>query len=219
MSFNHAIRITLPYEDCKTIITKWSDRSSRAIVYQHDADEKVRQTHVHIVLYGCNVQAEALKRMWKEAPGKGNEFWSWKEADESSRQITYLTKGKYAPKFIKNISEQEVETSRQSWVEPVKADKPGDSSEKIITKVIAKIKSEFVYRDTTDVDRVERIECSAETLLKLVRRETFRQLWGELRRFPHASHYKIVAGTVYMRLCEHYDCFEDGMEIISQLWL
>lgn len=217
---NHAIRITLPYEDCSGIISRWADRCQQAIVYQHDADEEISKTHVHLGLYGCEVKAEQLKRMWADAPGKGNEFWSWKEASaEATKYLTYMSKGNLRPKFIKNFSNDLVEKSRQAWVEPVGNDKPGDSSERMVNKIMTIVKSQFVWKDYTDEDRVERIECSAETLLKLVRKETFRQLWGEHRRFPHASHYKIVAGTVYMRLCEHYGCFEGGMEIISQLWL
>lgn len=226
--FNHAIRITLPYADVKDVISKWADRCHDAIAYQHDADGEVSKTHVHIGLGGCEVKAEALKRMWPDAPGKGNEFWSFKEwvrKDKTEWQTTpdtymvYMAKGTLRPVFVKNISNDLVEKSRQSWVEPVKADKTGDNSERIVKKVYDKIVSEFVYRDLSDDDRYERVECSAETLLKLVRSETFRQLWGEHRRFPHASHYKIVAGTVYMRLCEHYNCFEEGMQIISELWL
>lgn len=227
---NYAIRITLPFDLCKDIISKWSDRCKEVVVYQHSADEEISKTHIHLALYGCEVKAEALKRMWIDCPGKGNEFWSWKDLEpmssygaegevRNSKYITYMSKGNLAPVFIKNISEDLVERSRQNWVEPVKADKTGDPSEKVIKKVIDSIKESFVYDRLTDEDIVDRVECSAETLCKIVRRETFRQLWGEHRRFPHGSHFKIVAGTAYMRLCEHYGCFEEGMEIISQLWL
>jgi len=219
MSYNHAIRISMSYDECKEVIFKWLERCNKAIAYEHEADDEVSRTHVHIALYGCEVRAEALKRMWPDAPRKGNEFWSFKDADESSRFITYMSKGKLTYKVIKNFSNQEVDRFRQEWVEPVKADKPGDSTEKIINTVMNNIKSKFVYHELTDEERYERVECSAETLLKLVRRETFHQLWKTHRKFPHGSHYKIVAGTAYMRLCEHYDCFDEGFEIISQLWL
>lgn len=226
MSYNYAIRITLPYVDCSGIIRLWSSRCRSLIVYQHDADAEVSKTHVHIGLVGTEVKHEALKRMWVDCPGKGNEFWSWKEWQYDvvtdmnyDKYLSYMSKGCLAPVFIKNFSEELVENSRQSWVEPVKADKSGDNSDRIVNKVIDKIKSSFVFKPLTDEDIVNRVECSTESLLKLVRRETFRQLWGEHRRFPHASHYKIVAGTAYMRLCEHFGCFEEGMNIISQLWL
>lgn len=225
--FNYAIRITRPYMDCSGIISRWADRSNAIVVYQHDADEEISKTHIHLAIYGSEVKAEALKRMWEDVPGKGNEFWSWKEwiveqdNDDSlinSRYLTYMSKGTLRPVFVKNFSNAILENSRQGWVEPVKADKPGDLSERIVNKVVNKIKNEFVYHKLTDDEIVDRVECSAETLLKLVRSETFRCLWGENRRVPHASHYKIVAGTAYMRLCEHYNCFEEGMSVLTEKW-
>lgn len=217
--FHHAIRVTLPYQDCSGIISRWSDRSARVVVYQHDADEEVSKTHVHLGLYGCEVKAEALKRMWPDAPGKGNEFWSFKEASvEAAKYITYMSKGILRAKYTKNFSQEELENSRLAWVEPVKADKVRDNSEYIVNKVVDSIKSQFVYHRLTDEERYERVECSVDTLLKLVRTQSFKMLWGEHRRVPHASHYKIVAGTAFMRLCEHYGCFDEGVSAIQELW-
>lgn len=215
---NHAIRITLPYDDCKHIVRQWADRSVTAIVYQHDADEQISKTHIHIALYGCEVQAEALKRKWIDAPGKGNEFWSFKEAAlEPDKYVTYMSKGKHTPVFTKNISDEEVERFRQLWVEPVKADKGGDHSEKIINKIVEKIKEEFTYHK--DIDEDIESNYNERALLTIVRNTTFKHLWAQKRMFPHGSHYKIVAGTVYMRLAEHYNCFEKAMKLISELWL
>lgn len=225
---NYAIRITLPFNDISGIVWRWAHRSTAIVAYEHPADDEVSKTHVHLALYKCEVRTEALKRMWPEAPGKGNEFWSFKDWNPAFNDngfmkpdtyIAYMSKGKLSPVFAYEISQDLVEESRQIWVEPVKADKRGDGSEYIIKKVMDKITKTFVVKPYTAEDEYERAESSPEMLLKLVRSETFRQLWGEHRRFPHASHYKIVAGTAYMRLCEHYDCFESGMNIISELWL
>lgn len=218
MSNHYAIRITLPYDDCKDVISQWADRSAKIIVYQHDADEEISKTHIHIGIFGCQTKSEALKRMWKDAPGKGNEFWSWKDWDGTSKYIAYMSKGTLAAKYVKNFSEQEVEKFRQEWVEPVKADRTGNNSDYIVDKVVNKIKSSFVYHKLSDEEIVDRVECSVETLLKLVRSETFKSLWGETRRVPHASHYKIVAGTAFMRLCEHYGCFEEGVSVLTEKW-
>lgn len=225
MSYTHAIRITLPFEDCSGIISQWSDRSQRAIVYQHDADEKISKTHVHIGLYGCEVKAEQLKRLWKNCPGKGNEFWSWKEeADEflpdgTNKYLTYMSKGKLAPVFVKNISNESVENSRLSWVEPVKADKTGDASEHVIKKVIQRfnlVKDSRYFKDDDEI--IIGPKYNLELLLDNVRTEAFKVLWGEHRRVPHASHYKIVAGTAFLRICEEAKCFEHGVGILKNLW-
>lgn len=213
--YNHAIRITLPYVDCSGIISKWADRSSRAVVYQHDADEKVSKTHVHLILGGCETKSEALKRMWKDAPGKGNEFWSWKDWDGEMKQIVYFTKGKYTAKFVKNFSEQELEKSRQDWVEPVKADKTGDNSDYDIVKILKKYDDDmFMVKYARD-----HIEPTAiGTILERVRRDTFRFLYAKKRIVPHPGHYKIIASSVFMRLCERLQRENEAVDALQNLW-
>lgn len=215
---NHAIRITLSYDDCKHVISKWSDRSQKVIVYQHDADEEISKTHVHLALYGCEVKAEALKRMWPDAPGKGNEFWSFKNADESIKYLAYMSKGHLREKYVKNFSQEEVERSRQTWVDPVKDDKTGDPSVHKIMKIMSVIESRHSYTvSRLKIDDDDK-EIEYGTLFQVVRTETFKYLWGEKRIVPHASHYKIIAGSVYMRLCEKYGDLETGQKILQSLW-
>lgn len=250
MSYNHAIRITLPYSDVSSILSLWADRSDKVVAFQHSADEEISKTHVHIALYGCEVKSEALKRMWVDVPGKGNEFWSWKEAKpwpkqsdewilevmksdavkdeeaklqlyEDLKYLTYMSKGSLRPLFEKNISRAILERSRQLWVEPVKADKSGDPSERIIKKIMTRfdIKEEIGYhRDDTDVVHLGECEYNLELLLTHVRSVSFRLLWGEHRRVPHASHYKIIASTAFLRICEDAGCFEQGAILIQNLW-
>jgi len=216
----HAVRITLPYEDCKHVISMWAERSQRVIVYQHDADEKISNTHIHLALYGCEVKAEALKRMWIDCPGKGNEFWSWKDYDEGTNYLTYMSKGHLAPVFVKNISEQQVEESRLAWVEPDKADKPSKSSEPIIYKIMSRFKINDLRRFHIGEDEIEFGQCkyNLPLLSDCVRTESFKILWGEKRMAPHASHYKIIAATVFLRICEDANCFEAGVSHMKNLW-
>lgn len=115
--YNYTVRITLSYQDLSGVVARWADKCQRCICYEHEADEEIRQTHVHMILEGSTVQDEALKRSSKLS-GKGNEFWSWKQYDGSRTFVTYMTKGKYAPKFLKNYSPAEVEEARKAWSEP-----------------------------------------------------------------------------------------------------
>jgi len=220
--FSHAIRVTLPYADCSGIISLWADRSSRAIAYQHTADEEVSKTHVHLALWGCEVKAEALKRMWPEAPGKGNEFWAWKELgllDNAGKYLTYMSKGKLAPKYLKNISEDRVEKSRQAWVDPVKDDKTGDNSTYKIMKIIEMIESKHTFKGySIDIEDDDNATYMIGKLLEVVRKETFKFLWGEKRIVPHASHYKIIAGSVFLRMCEKYNYLDEGQSLLQNLW-
>lgn len=215
MSYSHAIRITLPYEDCKAIISQWADRCSKVIVYQHDADEEVSKTHVHIALGGCETKSEALKRMWKDAPGKGNEFWSWKDWDNGDKYLTYMSKGTLRPVLVKNISNDLVEKSRQEWVEPVKADRPGDNSNYDIERILKLYdNNEFMIHYARD-----HIEPTAiNAILERVRKDSFKFLYAKKRIVPHASHYKIVASSVFMRLCERLDRENEAIEALQNLW-
>lgn len=218
--FNHAIRITLPYEGCKDIISRWADRSVQVIVYQHDADEEVSKTHVHLGLYGCEVKSEALKRMWADAPGKGNEFWSWKEATEDSgKYLTYMSKGTLRPVFVKNFSPDIVERSRQAWVEPVLGnDKSRDQSESVIREIMDYFKVSSKPDYYHDDDTCEIGKESLELLFDQVRSKAFKVLWAQQRKAPHASYYKIIASTAFLRLCEDTRRFDAASAIVREKW-
>lgn len=209
---DYAIRVTLPYQDCSGIIQRWFERSSSAIVYEHEQDEDVSKTHIHMALIGVDCKIEALKRMWSSAPGKGNEFWSFSDIKDKQKYLTYMTKGTLAPKLAKNISQQEVETSRLAWVDPVKDDKQkGDPVEFMVAKVV-KVFDRVTWNDIyPSLDR-------PKSLLDDVRSETMRVYWGVNRRMPHASQYKIVAATAYMRIMERLNSMDEGFTHLRELW-
>jgi len=119
---NHAIRVSLPYADCSGIFRLWSDRCNTAMVVEHESDDEVKRTHCHLSLYGCLVKAEALKRMWKDAPGAGNAFWSfkplepWPVDNTIPTYIIYMLKGGHgAVKFLKNISPVLLSEAIERW--------------------------------------------------------------------------------------------------------
>jgi len=217
--YHHAIRITLPYEDCSGIISLWADRCNAVVVYQHDADEEISKTHVHIGLLGCETKSEALKRMWKDAPGKGNEFWSWKDWDGETKFLSYMTKGKLREKFVKNFSQAEVEKSRQDWVEPVKADNTGDASEYYIGLVLSKFNYDTLQSYTEHV-ALEEGSCGwdLERILHDIRGSTMKMFYRETRRVPHTTLYKSVAGSAFLRLCDRWKMLDQGIKELKKLW-
>lgn len=228
MSYDWKVRITLPFQDCSGIILSWFDRCSTAVCYEHTSDEDIKQTHVHLALFGCEVKVEALKRMWADAPGKGNEFWSLTPADQPQRYLVYMAKGKLTPKLVKNISPAELEQHQKSWVEPsLGNDKPKDASEYMILKVLDKFNyksfddfrqayTHSKYKESSTVYHGADDYCN--WLLNEVRSVTMRVFWGENRRVPHATQYKIVAGSVFLRICENLNLFETGINTMKNLW-
>jgi len=116
-----APRVSLPYMDLSGVIKTWADQCETLVVYEHVADSQVKKTHVHLLMVGIRVGVEQLKNLAKRhiVPGKGQAFWKWESKtppDESF--ITYMSKGKLAPKFIKNISPAQIEEWRLKWVDP-----------------------------------------------------------------------------------------------------
>lgn len=119
---NYAPRVSMSYDDVSGVIQVWADSADKVAVFEHPADEDVNSTHVHLILIGCKYKtAEPLKRQFNaitQTTRKGNELWSWEHKDHPDPDIgflKYMSKGSIAPKYLKNISEQEVEHWRQQW--------------------------------------------------------------------------------------------------------
>lgn len=134
---NYAPRISLPYHDVSGVVAMWADACQRVAVYEHEADEEVNTTHVHMILIECVFEtAEALKRQFRKlinTTRKGNELWSWEHKKFPNPDVSfigYMTKGEknLRSKFLKNISPAEVEEQRALWAEKAKAIVPVVSS-------------------------------------------------------------------------------------------
>lgn len=165
--------------------------------------------------------------MWTDAPGKGNEFWSWKDWNGTETYLTYMTKGKLRPKFAKNFSNEEVERFRQAWVEPVKADKNGEDSgnEYFINKhtsIILKQYPTFKDWDTFVEEKYESrmitLPSSETELFDHIRHTVFKELYYRKRMVPHAQQYKQVAGSVFMRVMEEWGKLDDAAFSVLKTW-
>lgn len=212
MFSTHCIRVTLPYNDCSGIVHKWVSRSNKAVVYQHDKDEDVSRTHIHLALIDCDVKAEALKRMWPEAPGKGNEFWSFAPPKDLKQYLIYMTKGTLRPVLVKNISPADLEEHRTSWVEPKLGN---DKKEGPLEHYIDKVVRRFIVDGQFDYSDYHRLGAD---LFTDVRKVTMSVFWGEKRQVPHATQYKTVASTAYLRVMEHCNRLDDGFQVIMDKW-
>lgn len=120
---NYAPRITLPFHDVSGVIRMWSDACSQVVVYEHQADEEVSATHVHMILMDCKYKtAQQLKNIFYkeiETNRKGNELWSWEHKDFTNPDlsfITYMSKGVLEPIFVKNVEQRQIENFRSKWI-------------------------------------------------------------------------------------------------------
>lgn len=124
---NYAPMVRMAYNDLSGIIEVWSHACESMAVFEHEADETVSATHVHLIMLNTKYKtAEGFKRLfYKMFPSidtaDGNGLWSWtnkKYPVPTVEFITYMSKGVLRPKFVKNISADKVEELRGKWSEP-----------------------------------------------------------------------------------------------------
>ena len=100
-----AVRITRDFESLKPFFDKLvvSHPDSVLIAFQHDADEDVSRTHVHMALIGVNPSTDTLKRWIKNECGitdMSRYDWSFKQLESLDRYVTYMSKGTLDPVFF-----------------------------------------------------------------------------------------------------------------------
>jgi len=129
---NYAVRITLPYSDVSGTVHVWALKCDKLVVYQHVGSE-TEKVHVHLLLMSSSVSAERLKQL-SGLIGSGNEFWSFKTkskktgplTDKTSGQyITYMTKGKYDPMYVKGYDSKVLVALKEAWVQRDEVAHPG----------------------------------------------------------------------------------------------
>lgn len=122
---NYAPRISLPFNDVSGVIHMWASSCLQMAVFQHDSDEKVNTTHVHMIMLGCKYKTcETLKDQFYKITGRkdlsGNSLWEWThtewKGDPDIGFITYMSKGELRPVYVKDITDEKVEELRKKWV-------------------------------------------------------------------------------------------------------
>lgn len=119
---NYAPRVSLPYHDMSGVVELWSQSCDKMVVYEHTADEKVKTTHVHMIMINCKYKSQdTLCNQFRKlihTERKGNGLWSWEHKDypnPDENVITYMSKGKLEPVFVKNMTVNEIEVYKSRW--------------------------------------------------------------------------------------------------------
>jgi len=126
---NYAVRLRLPYDELRQAISAWALECSKVVAYEHPEDGNV---HCHLALMGYYGSKQHLKDVLH---AHGLVFtpqqWSFKETFKAPRSkeciditdatlpgyITYMSKGKYAPSYVKGVSYDICEKQRLLWVQ------------------------------------------------------------------------------------------------------
>jgi len=128
---NYAPRVSLPFHDMSGVIAVWASKCSKMAVYEHEADEEVNTTHLHMIMIDCVYKTEEqLKNEFRkliDTALKGNKLWSWEHKDYQNPDesyITYMSKGELAPVFLKNLTHRDCNNWRSKWVQRKKQHTP-----------------------------------------------------------------------------------------------
>lgn len=230
MKIYHAC-IFVPYAELQPVVNVWEKKCFSMLVVEHPADGKTKRIHCHILIEtesGENWFRDEAKKIMSEFIKRGN-YWiatrvqkgehAGKMLDKHAT-IVYQLKGKYTPNFVKNITDQELEESRQAWVESDKADKTGDNTERIIVDIVKQFKIVNEPKYWRHEDEIEFGQCkyNLSLLWDVVRSTTWTYLWKSKRIAPHAAYYKIIACSVFMRICEDAKCDKHALGLIMEKW-
>lgn len=198
--FIHAPRVKVDYATAKDFIQAWSDKCQKIIVYEHPADESVSETHIHVLIMGCEVKQEQLSRIYykflSSDERKGNQLWAWEHKkwkanhpgqDYNDEMITYMSKGKFDPMYVKGFDNELIALRKSQWVEPVKqADNVLKSRDKKVDEW-DEIQTDFLEK-WLSID-----DCNFER----VRTWTMSWYWKKYGRLPVTSVYKRNAGSLW----------------------
>lgn len=116
---SYAIRVSRAYDD----VFDWVDglKAAKVAVYEHEADEDVKRTHIHLLLIDSAIKPDAMKAKFKKLYGEIDKTdWSFKSAAEGIADgfVTYMSKGKLAPKLTKGYTTDEIMKLTNEWKEP-----------------------------------------------------------------------------------------------------
>jgi len=214
MPNNYAPRLSLSYADLSGVVAAYAEVCDKLIVYEHEADGKVKTTHIHLLIIGSSNKDEALRRLAQKARMdirmSGNEFWKWAIKKEHKAKfvsdplsfITYMAKGKLAPKYVKNISPAEVEERRTAWVEPTVLAPEGKYDE--YDELKKSLQKEHNYWNMS---------------LDNIRSWTMRWYWSRDGRLPHVGQYKRNAASLYVYAQSYNNNpISPAIEEIKNLW-
>lgn len=111
-----AVRISRSYEEVYDWVNDLT--ADKILVYQHDADDEVKRTHIHMLLIGSTLKPDALKARYKKLYGNIEaKDWSFKKSDGDVKYITYMSKGIIPPSFSKGYTVSEIEEYTKQWVD------------------------------------------------------------------------------------------------------
>lgn len=129
---NYAVRLRASYEALATTVADWATRSGKVLCYEHPEENNV---HCHFLLYGVYDSVDTLKRDMRthgiDLKGAGQLSFktSFKLKDGTKvdindetlpKYITYMSKGKYDPKYNKGYDSEYLQSCKEKWINHIR---------------------------------------------------------------------------------------------------
>lgn len=122
---NFAFRITVAYEELGLALLSLYDMSERIAIYEHEADEDVNRTHIHGLIMGCCRKEDTVRTKFFKGKYEATDYeLKTKFQDRNKRwwpvddkYITYMSKGRLQPQYVKGYSFEETEEFRKQWID------------------------------------------------------------------------------------------------------
>lgn len=123
MPYDYFVRVTYPYDKIASMVSLWSCRAEKLVVYEHTG-EKTEKVHCHILILGSNTHKKQLRNLGATCVSlKGNELCSFKDCKSFERPLVYMTKGNLNPKYLKGFEHTDAEVWKAKWVPEEKYEK------------------------------------------------------------------------------------------------
>lgn len=116
---NYAVRITREYSQLLSYIPRIALVCEKMVVYEHN--ENVSRVHIHAHIWGCSQTDDTLKNWLSQTLGvkvnKSDISFKQQYKPKGSTQsmpiddgnISYMSKGKYNPVYVKGYTNEEIE--------------------------------------------------------------------------------------------------------------
>ena len=118
---NIAFRISLPFSDIN--LDALYDLCDKVAIYEHPADANVKRSHIHGLLLGCKRKEDTIRNKFFKDKYEYSMKSTYKNCKEQIVKVdigfmTYMSKGKYEPSFLKGITMVEADYYNSLWNAP-----------------------------------------------------------------------------------------------------
>lgn len=122
-----AFRISKPYEEVKEQLIELIGLCSHVAIYQHEADDEIKRTHIHGLLMGCDRKEDTIRNKYFKGIYEKADYQlssTYKDSKGVKQPvdidyIVYMSKGSLLPSEVKGFSSETIEDKKSQWKNPI----------------------------------------------------------------------------------------------------